>query len=64
MTILLLEVTNMTLKDRIKKIAEDNKKNVVLFPKLPIQRPITTIEERVSLLEDAMLESLVNENGS
>jgi hypothetical protein len=54
----------MTLKDRIKKIAEDNKKNVVLFPKLPIQRPITTIEERVSLLEDAMLESLVNENGS
>ena len=54
----------MTLKDRFKKNAEDNKKNVVLFPKLPIKKPITTIEERVSLLEDVILESLVSENGS
>ena len=53
---------DMTLKQKIEQ-ARANRPS--LTPKIPMDPPVKlSTEERLELLEDALLESLVNENGS
>ena len=47
------------------KVEQAKKKTRPLMPLIPMDTPIKpSTEERLTLLEDAMLESLVNEDGS
>ena len=53
---------NMNLKQ---KIEQAKKKTRPLMPLIPMDTPIKpSTEERLTLIEDALLESLVNEDGS
>ena len=47
------------------KVEQAKKKTWPLMPLVPMYTPIKpSIEERLTLLEDALLESLVSEDGS